>query len=104
MFLNFMLLHLCDIKCPLAKAVAISKTTISVDLSDGRTISIPINWYPRLLHATEEERKNWKLLGKGEGIHWPELDEDISVESLILGRPSGESQTSLQKWLEKKRS
>ena len=99
-----MLLHLCDIKFPLAKAVAISKTTISVDLSDGRTISIPINWYPRLLHATEGERKNWKLLGKGEGIHWPELDEDISVESLILGRPSGESQTSLQKWLEKKRS
>ncbi|HHJ50511.1 MAG TPA: DUF2442 domain-containing protein [Phaeodactylibacter sp.] len=93
-----------DIKFPLAKAVATTETTISVDLSDGRTISIPINWYPRLLHATEEERKNWKLLGKGEGIHWPQLDEDISVESLILGKASGESQRSLQKWLEKRRS
>ncbi|MEW6533917.1 MAG: DUF2442 domain-containing protein [Thermodesulfobacteriota bacterium] len=74
--------------------------SLTVDLDDGRTISVPLVWYPRLLHATPEERNNWRLIGKGEGIHWPDLDEDISVENILFGKPSGESQRSLSKWLE----
>jgi hypothetical protein len=94
------------IEIQLAKAqnVAVSDDTITVDLSDGRTISIPIGWYPRLLHGTPEQRNNWRLIGTGEGIHWPELDEDISVENLIFGKASGESQRSFKRWLEARES
>jgi len=67
---------------------------------DGRTVSVPIVWYPRLLHGTSVEREHWRLLGSGEGIHWPELDEDISVENLLAGKRSGEGQTSFKRWLE----
>jgi hypothetical protein len=90
------------IKIELANAidVMVSADTLSVNLDDGRTISVPISWYPRLLHGTEKERNNWKIIGKGEGIHWPELDEDISVKGLLAGSHSGESQKSLKKWLE----
>jgi hypothetical protein len=70
------------------------------ELTDGRTISVPIGWYPRLEHGTEAERANWRLIGNGVGIHWPELDEDISVDNLLRGRPSGESQSSFKAWLE----
>jgi hypothetical protein len=70
-----------------------------VDLSDGRTISAPLAWYPRLLHSTSAERKKWRFIGNGQGIHWEQIDEDISVEGLLAGRPSGESQASLEKWL-----
>jgi hypothetical protein len=70
-----------------------------VDLSDGRTVTVPTAWYPRLACGTASERRNWRLIGLGEGIHWPDLDEDISVEGLLAGCPSGESQASLQKWL-----
>ncbi len=73
---------------------------LTVDLADGRTISAPLAWYPRLLHGSVTERRNWRLIGEGEGIHWPDLDEDISVENLILGQPSGESQRSFKEWLE----
>ncbi len=72
---------------------------MSVDLSDGRTIAAPIAWYPRLAHGTPRERGNWWLIGGGEGIHWPDLDEDISVDGLLAGRRSGESRASLQQWL-----
>lgn len=71
----------------------------SVDLSDGRTITIPLAWFPRLFHGTPAERGNWRWIGRGTGIHWPDLDEDIAVEDLILGRPSGEGQASLRRWL-----
>jgi len=71
-----------------------------MDLSDGRTVFVPLAWFPRLLHGTPEERNKWRLIGDGEGIHWPDLDEDISVENLILGKSSGESQKSFKKWLE----
>ncbi len=71
-----------------------------IDLVDGRSISVPLEWYPRLLHGTHQERCNWRLIGRGEGIHWPDLDEDISVENVWAGRPSGESQRSLKRWLE----
>lgn len=80
--------------------VIVSEDTLAVDLLDGRTISVPLAWYPRLWHGTEAERANWRLIGQGVGIHWPDLDEDISVEGLILGRPSNESQRSLSRWLE----
>ena len=85
-----------------AKSVVITADTLTVDLKDGRSMSVPLAWYPRLLHGTPEERKNWRLIGNAEGIHWPDLDEDISVENLLLGRPSGESQASLRKWLAKR--
>ncbi len=75
---------------------------MSVDLSDGRSISVPIAWFPRLLHASGQERNNWRLIGKGRGIHWEDLDEDISIEGLLTGRPSGESQESFKKWLDKR--
>ena len=71
-----------------------------VDLTDGRTVSVPVAWYPRLMLGTPQERSYWRLIGKGEGIHWPDLDEDISVENILFGRPSGESQQSFKSWLE----
>jgi hypothetical protein len=76
-----------------------SEDTLSVELSDGRSISVPLAWFPRLLHGTAAERENWTLIARGEGIHWPDLDEDISVASLLAGRPSAESPASLQRWL-----
>jgi hypothetical protein len=80
--------------------VVLSEDALTVDLNDGRTLSAPLAWYPRLLHGAPQERRNWRLIGDGEGIHWPDLDEDVSVENLIFGRPSGESQRSFQRWLE----
>ena len=85
-----------------AQRVTVTEDALIVDLSYGRTLSVPLAWYPRLLHGTPEERNNWRLIGNGEGIHWPDLDEDISVESLVLGKPSGESQRSLKQWLEQR--
>ncbi|NJL29171.1 MAG: DUF2442 domain-containing protein [Thermoanaerobaculia bacterium] len=84
-----------------ARAIGVEVTadTLRVDLVDGRTILVPVGWYPRLDHGTPAERHNWQLIGRGEGIHWPDLDEDLSVESLLLGRASGESQRSLKRWL-----
>ena len=83
-----------------AQNVQVTDEALIVDLSDGRTVSVPLAWFPRLLHGTPDERNKWRLIGDGEGIHWPALDEDISVENLILGKPSGESQKSFKKWLE----
>lgn len=84
----------------IAIKVETTKDSLIVDLEDGRTISAPLGWYPRLHHGTEKERGNWRLIGKGEGIHWPELDEDISVENLLMAKHSGETQKSFKKWLE----
>ena len=89
-----------DLRQAKATAVNLSDDSLSVDLSDGRTISVPLAWYPRLLLGTPEERKNWRLIGQGHGIHWPELEEDVSVENIILGKPSSESAKSLKKWQE----
>jgi len=85
---------------PTAENVHVSEDALRVELSDGRTISAPLAWYPRLLHASAKERGNWRLIGRGHGIHWEDLDEDISVEGLLAGRASGESQASFKKWLE----
>src|SRR3970040_599314 len=91
-----------EIRSIAALRVTVAEDALSVDLTDGRTVSVPLAWYPRLLHGTPKERNKWRLIGEGEGIHWPDLDEDISVESIVLGRRSGESQRSLKKWLEKR--
>ena len=79
--------------------VTVTQEALTVDLNDGRTISAPLAWFPRLLHSTAVERRKWRFIGNGQGIHSEEIDEDISVEGLLAGRPSGESQTSLKKWL-----
>jgi hypothetical protein len=87
-----------------AQNVSVTNDTLAVDLSDGRTISVPLAWFPRLLHETPEERSNWRFIGDREGIHWPDLDEDISVENLLAGKPSGESQSSFKRWLENRQA
>ena len=94
------------VKLDFANAVDVSVTddTLTVELSDGRTISVPIEWYPRLVHGTLEEVSNWRIIGRGEGIRWEDLDEDISVEGLIIGNPSGETQSSFKKWLDQRNS
>jgi hypothetical protein len=80
----------------------VTDDTLTVDLEDGRTISVPIGWYPRLAHGTLEERSNLQISGAGHGIHWPDLDEDIGVEGLLLGKKSAESQASFKRWLEQR--
>ena len=82
-----------------AERVVVTDHALTVELGDGRRISAPIEWYPRLAHATQQERNNWRLIGGGRGIHWGDLDEDISIESLLAGRRSTESRTSFQRWL-----
>lgn len=88
-----------EAEVPVAEKVTVTEDTVSVELSDGRTIAVPLAWFPRLIHGTKKERHNWRLIGKGYGIHWEDLDEDISVENLLLGQPSGESQSSFKRWL-----
>jgi len=89
-----------DVRTPQAQQVAVNDDTLTVDLVDGRTVSVPLDWYPRLAHGSMNERSNWRLIGDGIGIHWPDLDEDISIENLLAGHRSGESQESLQRWLQ----
>lgn len=85
---------------PLAAVVSVAGDSLSVSLADGRSLTVPIEWYPRLLHASMAERLNWQLIGGGYAIEWPDLDEHIGVEGLLAGRRSSESQRSLQRWLE----
>jgi hypothetical protein len=82
-----------------ALTASITDEALAVDLADGRTITVPLVWFPRLSHATPAERGNWRLSGGGIGIHWPDLDEDISVEGLLAGRRSAEGRESLSRWL-----
>ena len=70
------------------KDVRFTEDTIAVDLMDGRTIIVPLAWYPRLFNATQQQRRNWRISGAGYGIHWPDLDEDLSTEGLLRGAPS----------------
>lgn len=93
-----------EIEIPQALSVKVTSDTLHVELSDGRSISVPLGWYPRLAHATAEERRDWRLIARGRGIHWESIDEDISVEGLLSGRPSGESQSSFKRWLELRQS
>lgn len=82
-----------------AIGVTITDDKVVVDLADGRTLVVPLSWYPRLLHGTEAERRNWQLLGDGYGIEWSELDEHIGVAGLVAGRRSAESEASFGRWL-----
>lgn len=82
-----------------AQSVAVTDDILAVNLADGRALSLPLAWYPRLAYGTPQERNNWRLIGGGEGIHWPDLDEDLSVAGLLAGRKSGESPQSLARWL-----
>ena len=89
-----------EVQEAIAQSIAVSKTALTVDLVDGRTIIVPLLWYPRLWYGTPEERNHFEIIGDGILIHWPDLDEDLSVSGLLAGRRSGESQRSLKKWLE----
>src|SRR6266496_3431705 len=82
--------------------VNVTDDTLSVDLEDGRTVSVPIGWYPRLAHGTDAERSKFEIGGAGYGVHWPDLDEDIGVEGLLLGKRSSESPSSFERWLERR--
>jgi hypothetical protein len=88
-----------ELQRPRADSIRVTRDSLVVDLVDGRTIIVPLSWYPRLHSATPTERRNWRLIATGEGIHWPDLDEDISIEGLLAGTRSGESQASFQRWL-----
>src|SRR6266498_236924 len=87
---------------PRAIKVTVTDDTLSVDFDDGRTISVPIGWYPRLVHGTPAERANVQIGGAGFGLHWPDLDEDIGVEGLLLGKKSMESRASFARWLDRR--
>ncbi len=88
-----------EFRVPRAVSVSVTPDMLEVALDDGRTIAAPLAWFPRLLYGTAEERARARLVGQGEGLHWPELDEDVSVEALLAGRPSAESAASLKRWL-----
>ena len=87
---------------PKIVSVTVTDDTLSVDLEDGRTIAVPIGWYPRLAHGTPAERANVQISGAGYGLHWPELDEDVGVEGLVLGKQFTESAASFERWLQRR--
>lgn len=89
---------------PKAVNVIVTDDTLTVDLEDGRTISVPIGWFPRLAYGSPDERANFQISGAGRGIHWPDLDEDIGIEGLLLGKKSTESPSSFKNWLEQRKS
>jgi hypothetical protein len=89
----------CDV---FAVCIHFTEDAMTVRLDDGRSLSVPLAWYPRLLHGSKPERESYELIGDGEGIHWPLLDEDISIEGLLAGRRSAESASSLAKWRRKR--
>ena len=93
-----------ELRGALAQNVSVTDDSLIVELVDGRTISVPVTWFPRLASGAAAERANCRLIGGGTGVHWPDLDEDISVESLLAGRRSGETQDSLQKWLDRRKA
>lgn len=88
-----------EVEAAAAERVALTDDTLTVELRDGRTLAVPLSWFPRLVQASPSERAAWRLIGRGEGLHWPALDEDISVAGLLAGRRSAESSASLAAWL-----
>ena len=88
---------------PRVISVTVTDDTLSVDLEDGRTIAVPIGWYPRLAHGMPPERANFQVSGSGYGIYWPALDEDIGVAGLLLGKKSTEAPASLKRWLQRRK-
>jgi len=91
-----------ELREALALSVNVSDDALEAELADDRTIAVPLGWFPRLAHGIPAERANWRLIARGERIHWPDLDEDVSVESLLAGRRSGETQESLRRWLQRR--
>jgi hypothetical protein len=81
------------------RAVRVTDEQLIVELTDGRELFVPLSWYPRLSYGRPAERARWEMIGRGDGIHWPDLDEDISVEGLLAGRRSGERRESIERWL-----
>ena len=84
---------------PLAVAISFEADKLTVELADGRSLIVPLRWYPRLMDGSRKERANWQLLGEGYAIEWPDLDEHIGIEGLLAGCRSRESQRSLDRWL-----
>ncbi|MUL37600.1 DUF2442 domain-containing protein [Gloeocapsopsis dulcis] len=84
---------------PIVNQVTVTDEKLIVELADGRSLIVPLAWYPRLMHASLEERQNWQILGDGYAIEWVDLDEHIGIEGLLAGRRSGESQRSFERWL-----
>jgi len=82
-----------------AQRVEVNEDTLTIELVDGRVVMVPLTWYPRLWYGTAEERAHFEIIGDGTLIHWPDLDEDLSVAGILAGRRSGESSQSLKKWL-----
>ncbi len=101
--MNGMLSAVVTLTLPRIVNVSVTDDTLSVELEDGRTIAVPIAWYPRLAYGTPEERAHFQISGAGYGIHWPDLDEDIGVEGLVLGKKSTESPASFQRWLQQRK-
>ena len=101
--MNRMLSAMVTFTLPRIIKVIVTDDMLSVDMEDGRTLSVPIGWYPRLSHGTTAERANVQIAGAGFGLHWPDLDEDVGVEGLLLGKRSAESPESFEHWLEKRK-
>lgn len=91
-----------ELQVPAIRSVSITRSTLTFEIEDGRSVSAPLNWFPRLEAATFKERGNWSLIGAGYGAHWPDLDEDVSIEALLLGRRSLEGARSFQTWLDQR--
>ena len=84
---------------PIVHQVTLTDEKLIVDLADGRSLIVPLDWYPRLTYARPEEQQNWQILGDGYAIEWVDLDEHIGIEGLLAGQRNGESQRSLERWL-----
>ena len=93
-----------EVQEPRGKSVRVSNEGLTVDLVDGRTIMVPLAWFPRLWHGTRQERNHLEIFGDGAYIHWPDLDEDLTVAGLLAGQRSGESPQSLKKWLDSRKT
>ena len=93
-----------ELNVPELEKVSVSEDSLSVALTDGRRISIPLAWYPRLFHATKRERQHFRIIGKGEGIHWSDIEEDISIENILSGKISAESPQSFERWLKSRKN
>ncbi|MYC21125.1 MAG: DUF2442 domain-containing protein [Caldilineaceae bacterium SB0662_bin_25] len=89
-----------ETEAPRVTGVEISSGRVTAHLIDGRMISAPLIWYPRLAHATPDERNGWELRGGGQRVHWPDLDEEISIEGMLAGQPVGENRRLFSDWLE----
>ncbi len=93
-----------EVQEPRGKLVKVNDEGLTVDLVDGRTIVAPLAWFPRLWHGTTQERNHFEIFGDGAYIHWPDLDEDLTVAGLLAGQRSGESPQSLKKWLDSRKT